>query len=61
MFSNSMSRRKLVSERAGLGIGTWNVRTMNEGRKLENLKKELERLGILGISEIRWLDGNDCD
>ena len=36
------------------GIGTWNVRSMNQG-KLEVVKQEMERvnLNILGISELR--------
>jgi len=37
-------------------IGTWNVRTLLQTGKLENLKIELKRLkiDILGISEMRW-------
>ena len=36
-------------------IGTWNVRTMNQG-KLDVVKAEMSRLNIsiLGISEIKW-------
>ena len=36
-------------------IGTWNVRSMNQG-KLEVVKHEMERVNIdtLGISELRW-------
>ena len=36
-------------------IGTWNVRSMNQG-KLEAVKQEMERLNfdILGISELKW-------
>ena len=36
-------------------IGTWNVRSMNQG-KLEVVKQELERVNIdiLGISELKW-------
>ena len=36
-------------------IGTWNVRSMNQG-KLEVLKQEMARVkvDILGISELRW-------
>ena len=35
--------------------GTWNVRSMNQG-KLEAVKKEMARVNvdILGISELRW-------
>ena len=36
-------------------IGTWNVRSMNQG-KLEVVKQEIARvnINILGISELRW-------
>ena len=36
-------------------IGTWNVRSMNQG-KLEVIKQEMARVNvnILGISELRW-------
>ena len=36
-------------------IGTWNVRSMNEG-KLEVVKQEMERVDvdILGIRELKW-------
>ena len=36
-------------------IGTWNVRSMNQG-KLKVVKQEMERVnvGILGISELKW-------
>ena len=37
-------------------IGTWNVRSMNQG-KLDLLKKEMARVNIdiLGISELKWM------
>ena len=36
-------------------IGTWNVRSMSQG-KLEVVKQEMERvnINILGISELKW-------
>ena len=36
-------------------IGTWNVRSMNQG-KLEVVKQEMARVtvGILAISELKW-------
>ena len=36
-------------------IGTWNVRSMNQGR-LEVVKQEIARvnINILGISELKW-------
>ena len=41
------------------GIGTWNFRSMNQG-KLEVVKQEMARVNpdILGISELKW-DGKD--
>ena len=37
------------------GIGTWNVRSMNQG-KLEVVKQEMARVNIdiLGISKLKW-------
>ena len=36
-------------------IGTWNVRSMNQG-KLKGVKQEMARVNvdILGISELKW-------
>ena len=36
-------------------IGTWNVRSMNQG-KLQVVKQELarEKIDILGISKLKW-------
>ena len=36
-------------------IGTWNVRSMNQG-KLEVVKQEMARVNvnILGLSELKW-------
>ena len=37
-------------------IGTWNVKSMNQG-KLEEVQQEMARvnINILGISEIKWI------
>ena len=47
-------------------IGTWNVRSMNQG-KLEMVKQEMARVSInvLGISELKWtgmseFNSDDC-
>ena len=47
-------------------IGTWNVRSMNQG-KLEVVKQVMERvnISILGISELKWtgmgeFNSDDC-
>ena len=38
------------------GIGTWNVRSMNQG-KFEVVKQEMARVNIdiLGFSELKWI------
>ena len=37
-------------------IGTWNVRTLNEGGKRQHLLSEMTRMkiDILGVSETHW-------
>ena len=37
-------------------IGTWNVKSMNQG-KLDVVKEEMARvnINILGISELKWI------
>ena len=48
-------RRKVQCCKEQYCIGTWNVRSMNQG-KLEVVKQELARVNIdmLGISELKW-------
>ena len=43
-------------------IGTWNVRSMNQG-KLEVVKQEMARVDvdILGISELKWTGMGECN
>ena len=43
-------------------IGTWNIRSMNQG-KLEVVKQEMPRVNIyvLGISELKWTAMDDFD
>ena len=47
-------------------IGTWNIRSMNQG-KLEVVKQEMARVNIdiLGINELKWtrvgkFNSDDC-
>ncbi len=44
--------------RTKLKIATWNVRTMHQAGKLENISQEATRLkvDIMGLAEVRWLD-----
>ena len=46
---------KVQSYKEQYCIGTWNVRSMNQG-KLELIKQEMARVNvnILGISELKW-------
>ena len=46
---------KSESVKKQYSIGTWNVRSMNQG-KLEVVKQEIERvnINILGLSELKW-------
>ena len=48
-------RSKVWCYKEQYGIGTWNVRSMNQG-KLEVVKQEMTRVNIdiLGISKLRW-------
>ena len=41
--------------KSNICIGTWNVRSMNQG-KLEVVKQEIAtvNVGILGISQLKW-------
>ena len=67
MKRRSQSKQHLSVDVAGDGskvwcckeqycIGTWNVRSMNQG-KLEVVKQEMGRVNIdfLGISELKWI------
>ena len=49
------NRRKIRCCKEQYYIGTWNVRSMNQG-KLEVVKQEMARVNvdILGISELKW-------
>ena len=48
-------RSKIWCRKEQYCIGTWNVRSMNQG-KLEVVKQEMARVNvdILGISELKW-------
>ena len=48
-------RSKFQSCKEQYFIGTWNVRSMNQG-KLEVVKQEMARvnINILGINELKW-------
>ena len=35
-------------------IGTWNVRSTNQG-KVDFVKREMASINIIGISELKWM------
>lgn len=43
-------------EKATFNFKKWNVRILMQNRKLDNIKKEMERMEInlLGLSKVRW-------
>ena len=45
-----------IKETNTLRVGAWNVRSLQRSGRLEDLKREMHRLGldIVGISEVRW-------
>ena len=55
-------RSKLCFCKYQFCIGTWNVRSMNQG-KLEVVKQKMTRMNIniLGISKLRWTGMGEFD
>ena len=55
LVGGTCGRSKIRCCREQYCIGTWNVRSMNQG-KLEVVKQEMTRVNvnILGISEVKW-------
>ena len=55
VVDGSGDRSKVQCYKEQYCIGTWNVRSMNQG-KLEVVKQEMARvnINILGISELKW-------
>ncbi|GFO50026.1 craniofacial development protein 2-like [Plakobranchus ocellatus] len=53
IYDTSHFARKMKDK---LNIATWNIRTLLQKGKLENIKQEMERMkfNILGLSEVRW-------
>ncbi|XP_071947472.1 uncharacterized protein [Antedon mediterranea] len=50
-----------VRNRSTIRLGTWNVRTLYQDGKLENVKQEMIRLNIniLGINETHWTNNGE--
>ena len=55
-YQATAGKHKSRSRVKSVKIATWNVRTLYQSGKLENIKKEMDRLviNILGICEVRW-------
>ena len=55
-------RSKVLCYKEQYCIGTWNVRSMDQG-KLEVVKQEMARVNvdILGMSELKWTGMGDSD
>jgi hypothetical protein len=55
-YKDYREKQKTQKEQHSYKIGTWNVRTFNQGGKLENLKKEMQKnaVSVLGVSDVRW-------
>jgi hypothetical protein len=53
---NNKDYKGKKKEQHSYKIGTWNVRTLNRGGKLENLKSEMQEneVSILGVRKVRW-------
>jgi hypothetical protein len=54
--SKHYSKKEKKKEQHNYKIGTCNLRTLSQGGKLENLKKEIQKneVSILCVSEVRW-------
>ena len=53
---------KLLKKKKEYHIGTWNVRSVNQG-KLDGVKEEMARVNvdILGISKLKWTGMSECN
>jgi len=60
--SSEIVTTKVGRKKFHVKIACWNVRTLLQKGKLENVKHEMARLGInvLGIGETRWPGEDDC-
>ena len=58
MFSRRYKRKECKEQKGhhSYKTGTWNVRALKQGGKLENMKMEMQKnkLSVLGVSEVRW-------
>ena len=56
-------RKRLNNQRKGniLRVGAWNAGNLNVVGKLENLKREMQRLDLdlVGVSAVKWKEDRD--
>ena len=57
---NVLNRKKRNTRKNAMKIGTWNVRTLNQPGKIENLKLEAKimKVNILGVCETRMTEAD---
>ena len=55
--------RKLKLARQQLTVGTWNVRTLREIGKLQQLRIEIKRYqcNILGLAKVTWIGSGEMN
>ena len=46
--------RSLAMPKSEMHVGCWNIRTMYTAGKAAQVAREMERLDLMGLSEIRW-------
>ena len=57
----SDGKRAFLNAKSSVGIGSWNVRTLNQEGNLEHLLHELNHMDweIISISETHWCDSGE--
>jgi hypothetical protein len=55
-FRVGTTSRRIASKEIIFNIGTWNVRTLRQSGRLENLTSEMDKceLNLVGLCEMRW-------
>jgi hypothetical protein len=55
-FRVGTTSRRITSMKINFNIGTWNVKTLRQAGRLENLTSEMDKceLNVVGLSEVRW-------
>ena len=55
-FRVGTTSRRITSKEINFNIGTWNVRTLRQAGRLENLTSEMDKceLNAVGLSEVQW-------